>query len=329
MLSLYKLEVFNAVIEAGSFSRAAERLYLTQSAVSQHIQDLEASLGARLFERRARGVELTSAGQVLQDYTRCILNLLAEAQNAVTNVEQLSSGQIRVGATPGAGGYLVPEWMQSFRERYPRLTIALTTDVTAEIVTRILSRALDIGFVEGEIDDQTGLETLELQAIPQYVVIGRTHPWYGRQAIAVRELDGQPLVIRPAHSQTRVWLDGLLTRWGVKPVMVAELDSLEAIKQALIAGMGFSILPEYVVRRECDLGVLAALPVHDALLDRTLRLIWDGRRPLNPVSRAFLRHLSSAFPQLLKLVARLGDVSEAVEPEVSSSALDACRTEFS
>lgn len=328
MLSLHKLEIFNAVVEAGSFTRAADRLYLTQSAVSQHIQDLEASLGTKLFERRARGVELTSAGRVLQDYVRCILNLLAEAENAITQVEHLSGGQIRVGATPGVGGYLLPEWMQAFRSQYPQLTVVLITDVTAEIVNRVLNRALDVGFVEGELEGQPALHTLDLQAIPQYVVIGRSHVWYGRSSLAAYELDGQSCVVRPPPSQTRIWLDGVLARWGVKPMIVAELDSLEAIKQALIAGMGFSILPEYVVRRECELGILSALPVHDAPLQRTLRLIWDGRRPLNPVSRAFLRHLSGVFPPLLKLAAGLDDRAVRDHLDVDQTALTACRDEL-
>jgi DNA-binding transcriptional LysR family regulator len=87
MLSLYKLEIFNAVVQEGSFSRAAQRLYLTQPAVSQHIQSLESSLGTRLFKRGRRGVQLTPAGEMLHDYTRCIMRLLAEAESAITNVE--------------------------------------------------------------------------------------------------------------------------------------------------------------------------------------------------------------------------------------------------
>ncbi|MBI5667869.1 MAG: LysR family transcriptional regulator [Chloroflexi bacterium] len=300
MLNLYKLEIFRMVVEAGSFSRAADRLYLSQSAISQHIQDLEASLGTRLFERGPRGVRLTPAGAILQEYTRCILNLLAEAENAVMNVEEISSGQLRIGATPGVGGYLLPEWIQTFRTRYPHLVVSLQTDVTARITAALLNRTLDIGFIEGELDEDDTLAALVLESVPQRVVVGHNHPWYGQTSIAVTQLRGQPFIVRPPHSQTRIWLEQMLNRYNIEPVIAAELDSPEAIKQAVIAGMGISILPEYVIRRERELRLLNAIEVADADLRRDLKLVWAQRQPLNPIVRAFMLHLSSQFPQVLK-----------------------------
>ncbi|MBL8120019.1 MAG: LysR family transcriptional regulator, partial [Anaerolineae bacterium] len=134
MLDLYKLHIFSVVAETGSFSAAAERLYMTQPAVSQHIKELEGGLGRTLFQRGWRGVKLTAHGEILQRYTGEIFALVAEAERALTDVEQLSSGRVRVGATPGVGVYLAPEWVQQFRSRYPQLTVALQTGVTASIV---------------------------------------------------------------------------------------------------------------------------------------------------------------------------------------------------
>lgn len=300
MLQSYKLEIFNAVIETGSFSRAAERLYLTQSAVSQHIQDLEATLGTKLFERGARGVRLTPSGEILQEYTRCILNLLVEAENAVMNVEGISGGQLRIGATPGVGGYLLPEWIQAFRTRYPRLVVSLQTDVTARVTAAILSRALDIGFIEGELDDDEALTALVLESVPQRVVIGKNHPWYDQTSIPVDRLDGQAFIMRPPHSQTRIWLEQVLSQHGIQPEVAAELDSPEAIKQAVIAGMGISILPEYVIRRERELRLVHVLEVSGANMQRELKLVWNNRQPLNPIVRAFMLHLSLQYPQVAR-----------------------------
>ncbi len=298
MLDSRKLEIFNAVVEAGSFSRAAESLYLSQSAVSQHIQELEATLGTKLFERQARGVHLTASGEILRDYTRCILNLLIEAENTIMNVEAVSSGQLRIGATPGIGGYVLPDWIQPFRVRYPQLMVSLQTDVTTRIMAAILNRALDIGFIEGELDDHDALEVLVLESIPQRVVVGQHHPWYGQPAVTVEELRGQPLIVRPLHSQTRIWLEQLLARHAISPTIAAELDSPEAIKQAVIAGMGISVLPEYVIRRERDLGLIHLLTVDGANMQRDLKLVWATRTALNPIVRAFLLHLSNQYPQV-------------------------------
>ena len=114
MLDLHKLEIFLRVVREGSFSRAAESLLMTQPAVSQHIADLEAQLGATLFSRARRGVILTTEGETLHGYALQILRLLAEAENAVTDVRKLSSAQLAIGATPGLSSYLLP-FASSFR----------------------------------------------------------------------------------------------------------------------------------------------------------------------------------------------------------------------
>ncbi len=301
MLSLYKLEIFNAVVQEGSFSRAAERLYLSQPAVSQHIHSLESSLGTRLFERGRRGVQLTPAGEMLHDYTRCIMRLVAEAEGAITNVEQLDSGQIRIGATPGASTYLVPDWMRAFQNRFPRLSIALLTEVTAQIAAGILNHTLDLGFVEGEPEADERLDQVVLREFKQCVVVGQGHPWYTAAAVPIAALAGQPFITRPRNSQTRAWLDQLLTRHNLTLNVVAEFDNPEAIKQAVISGMGITILPEYAVRLEQKLGIVRALPVEDEVLQRALKLIWRKGEPFTPVTGAFLTHLADQFPQLLAL----------------------------
>jgi DNA-binding transcriptional LysR family regulator len=301
MLSLYKLEIFNAVVQEGSFSGAAKRLLLTQPAVSQHVQSLESSLGTRLFERGRRGVQLTPAGETLYDYTRCILRLLAEAESAITNVEQLDSGQIRIGATPGAGMYLIPDWMRTFQSRFPQLSISLLTDVTAQIAAGILNHSLDLGFAEGELDDNERLDRMVLQEVSQFIIVGQGHPWYAETAVPFAALNGQPFITRPRNSQTRVWLDQLFNRYSISPNIVAEFDNPEAIKQAVISGMGITLLPEYAIRREQKLGIIRALPVQNVVLQRALTLTWRRQESFAPVTRAFLTHLAGQFPQLLTL----------------------------
>ena len=140
MLDLYKLRIFVTVVQEGSFSAAAERLYITQSAVSQHVSDLEAGLGVKLFTRGRRGVTLTHPGQILLGYARQIFDLVVEAENAVADVENLEGGALTIGATPGVGVYLLPDWISSFRARYPRLTISTQTGITSEIISGILAQ---------------------------------------------------------------------------------------------------------------------------------------------------------------------------------------------
>jgi len=303
MLNLYKLEIFAIVVQTGSFSAAADQLLMTQPAVSQHIQDLEASLGTRIFIRGRRGVSLTPAGETLHEYTRTILRLVADAENAVTDVTQLAHGHVSVAATPGISVYRLPDWTQAFRKHYPNLAISVQTSITPQIIVDLRSKRLDLGLIEGELDgmDQKGLGVLELETDEQFVVVGPHHPWMGRPSITCDALNGQQFVMRQRSSQTRIWLEGQLTRAGIQVEVAAEFDNVESIKRAVIRGLGITILPAYAVHSEVEIGVLHALPIEGEPMERTLKLVWSRECSFSPVTRAFLRFLSAYLPRLAEL----------------------------
>jgi len=303
MLNLYKLEIFNTVAIEGSFSKAAHRLLLTQPAVSQHIHDLEASLKVDLFNRSSRGVQLTPAGETLLDYTRCILRLLAEAESALTQIGQLEDGQILIGATPGASVYLLPEWIQSFHHRFPNLSVRLSTSTTGEIAAGLSAQALDLGFVEGELELEPPLNALVLRKIDLFLVVGAGHPWWSKERVFISDLENQPFITRPHGSQTRAWIDQVLQQHGVAPKIIAEFDNPESIKLAAASGMGIAILPEWGLSNELLAGKLRILPVAEVDFHRSLKLLWNDSAPLKPVSRSFLSHLIDLFPQLTRMVA--------------------------
>lgn len=303
MLDLYKLHIFSVVVQTGSFSAAADQLYMTQSAVSQHIKELEGSLGRQLFQRGRRGVRLTPHGEVLNRYTGEIFELVAKAENALVNVEQLTSGRISLGATPGIGVYLVPDWVQHFRARYARITVAMQTDITARIVADVLGGRLEIGFIEGELDDQPNprLSSLVLEEIEQQVIVGFKHPYWDRQAIELHDLHQQSLIVREANSHSRIWLEKSLHQHGIEPLIGAEFDNLESIKRAISVGRCLAILPPYVVQTEAQQGLLHVLPIVGRPLTRSLKLIWDSQVSLSPIVRAFLLELASRYPPLQSL----------------------------
>jgi LysR family transcriptional regulator, low CO2-responsive transcriptional regulator len=295
MISLYKLEIFVTVFRLGSFSAAAKQLYMSQPAVSQHIQDIERHLGARLFERGgSRGVTPTPSGVLLHEYAVKIIDMLAEAENRLTIVENLPEGQIHAGATPGISTYLFPGWLQTFREQYPNLTLHLQTGITSRVIQGVLSQDFNYGFVEGEIDDfhDSRLTHLVLCETPMLLVVGREHPWWGRPAVSIHEFDGEPFITRQTDSRTRRWLDQTFALHDVKPSVAAAFDSPEAIKTAIMSSMGAAILPEYVVQHEMQNGAIRAVPVKDAPFTRHLRLVWSKNATFSPVALAFLKHLS-------------------------------------
>lgn len=292
MLTLHKLEIFMRVVECGSFSRAADDLFMTQAAISQHIRDLENGLGTDLFERGRRGVTPTVAGKHLAHYAQQILRLVAEAEATVTDVEGLSYGQLRIGTTPGSGAYLLPDWTQSWQRSYPQLTVALHTVITREALLGVRTGRFDLAIVEGEIDDATPFDVMILQPIDLVVVVGPDHRWWGQNQIELNALQDEPLITRQPTSQTRTWIENLMTEHAIQPRVVAEFDSPESIKRAVISGLGVAIQPDYVIQRERDAGTLWSLRVVDASLQRVLKLVTQADRLLPPIAQAFVNHLS-------------------------------------
>lgn len=303
MLSLYKLEIFSVVVQYGSFSAAADHLYMTQSAVSQHIQDLEASLGTKLFSRGRRGVTLTASGEKLYDHTTQILSMVAAAENDVMDVANLASGHASIGSTPTIGIYTLPNWLRSFREVYPNLTLALQTGTTSDIVNGVLNHQLDIGFVEGEVEKmrRSRLGVLMLQVIDMVVVVGPQHAWWEKDRVTINDLDSQAFVMRQRNSQTRIWLDEMFQEYGIQPIVSAEFDNPESLKQSVVMGPCITVLPTYAVQQDLEHKRLHAVAVDELPLRRMLKLVWDRQVPLSPIARTFLTFLIDQFPQLKTL----------------------------
>jgi LysR family transcriptional regulator, low CO2-responsive transcriptional regulator len=301
MLNLYKLEIFHAVANRGSFSKAADQLLLSQPAVSQHIRDLEASLQTRLFIRGSRGVQLTPSGEVLLEYTRCILRLLAEAEGAIHQLKDFREASLAIGATPGVGTNLLPAWILAFQERFPGARLSLRTDTTHAILQEILHGRLDLGFVEGEMVPTSPIQVLALREIELFVMVGRQHPWAGQTSVALSDLEGAPFITRPAGSHTRSWIDHFFEANAVTPHIIAEFDRPEAIIAAVSAGMGITILPDWGHATSME-RQLTHLTIDGLPLRRTLKLVWSADHPLQAISRAFLSLLLEEFPQLAEVV---------------------------
>lgn len=306
MLDLYKLRIFMAVVQEGSFRGAAERLYITQSAISQHIKDLETALGRQLFERGWRGVTLTAHGELLQGYAQRIFDLVAEAENALTNLENLPEGRLIIGATPGVGIYLAPDWIGHFRSRYAQFSVTLQTGVTAQIVSDVLSQRLELGFVEGELEAHQNprLGICILQEVLQMVIVGPKHPWWEAESVCLDALRDQLFIVRPPNSQSRIWLEQTLRAHGIEPRISAEFDNIESTKRAVAAGTCITILPRYAVQSEIGQGLLRALPIDGDPLRRTLKLAWDRSAHFTPIGRAFLEMLRAEYPSIAEVIGK-------------------------
>ncbi len=305
MLNLYKLEIFTAVVEEGSFSKAADRLFMSQAAVSQHIHDLEAGLGITLFIRRPNGVQITESGQRLLDYTIKILGLVAAAESELTNVKKMAKGSLHIGAVPAAAAHFLTPWIKLFQQNYPNINLSLQHETSTSILHLLQDDMIDLGFVDEQAIPTPGVQSVSLPGTRIYLIVCKGHPWQERKSISIRELDRAPFVARPSRVHTRTWTNQFFAQYGITPTIVAEAEDSTEIITAVLRHQAAAFLPGYLAQPEINQGSLINLLIDEApYLDRDLILLIPAKNSINPISKAFLEIFVQYFPKIHQLFGR-------------------------
>jgi len=297
------LKVFLAVVQHGSFNRAAKALLMSQPAVSQRIRQLEALLGVPLFQRTAQGVRLTPAGQRFLRYAQALHWLFLAAESHVSTPHPEDRRRLLLGATPTVSFYCLPEWLKHFHKTHSNVLVHLRTGTTSQLLQQVTKHILPLALVEGELPDQPRVNLIILRKMEFLVVAPAREPWVSQQRIPLEALDGVPFVTRPRDAQTRKWMEAIFARYGIRPRIVAELDSPEAIKHAVAQGLGLSMLPRCLAERTSR-SDLHFLEIANARLTRHIKAIWAYGQPLAPLALSFLQSLESCFPHLRSVLAQ-------------------------
>jgi DNA-binding transcriptional LysR family regulator len=295
-MTLRQFEVFLAVARAGSFRRAAEALHLSQPALSQHVRELEAELDARLFDRLGRAVHLTEAGRILGDHATRLFATLSDARHAIAELQGLQRGTLAIGASTTPGIYVLPGVLGVFRQRYPAIEVTLQLGNSEQIHELVRSGELDLGVI-GDSGRRPAEASLAARMEDELVlVVGQAHAWARRRDVDSGELAGQPLLLREPGSATRQVTERALAAAGVayRPGMV--LPHTEAIKQAVLAGLGVAFVSVYAVQGEQATGRLRALRVRGIRIVRHFHLIHHERRRPSTAARAFVELFAAADP---------------------------------
>jgi DNA-binding transcriptional LysR family regulator len=288
-VDLRQLEIFVKVAELGSFSRAAEALYLTQPTVSEHIRTLEEELAVRLLDRLSRGAAVTKGGQLLLSYAQRMLALSREARQAMDRFQGRMSGDLHVGASTIPGEYVLPTLIGRFKEKYPDISITLLIGDSQTVVDWVSAGRAELGVVGARLS-QRGVEYKELMPDEVVVVVPASHTWHGRKQISLDELRREPLLIRERGSGTRAALEATLAEAGLDLGafrIVGEMGSTQAIKQAVKAGVGVSVVSKRAVEEECKVGLCWCLRVKDLKVMRAFHLATHKERSRSPLAEAF------------------------------------------
>ena len=254
-LDNFRLVVFRAVAEHLSFRKAAEELYLTQPAVSLQIKALEEDLGVQLFDRAGAHIALTGAGIILLGYCEKVSKLLLNAEHEIAALSGEHAGQLALGASTTIAQYVLPRLLGEFRREHPRVQTTLMSGNTEHIVEALEKQKIALGFIEGPARSR------EVKAVPfledELVLIASTaHEWAERPSVSCSEIASIPLLMRERGSGTRHVIELALQRQGIKRKSLQiemELDSTEAIKSAVDAGLGVGFVSRWAIAKDLRL----------------------------------------------------------------------------
>ncbi|HEX3176018.1 MAG TPA: selenium metabolism-associated LysR family transcriptional regulator [Methylomirabilota bacterium] len=294
-MDLRRLEIFAKVAELGSFSRAAEALFLTQPTISEHVRGLEDELGVQLLDRLGRGATPTRAGQLLLGYARRMLSLSREAHQALERFQGRVSGELVVGGSTIPGEYVLPAIIGRFKAKYPDVSISLLIGSTRQVSDWLEEGRVEVGVV-GARPGTRVLEARELMADELVLVVPAGHPWAARKSATLAELQKAPMVVRERGSGSRQAVEHALEEAGVELSslrVVGEMGSTQAVKQAVRAGLGIALLSKRAVEDECRAGLLACVKVKDLRIARAFYLVIHRDRTRSPLAQAFIEFTES------------------------------------
>ncbi len=301
-VELAQLRTLRAVAETLNFTRAAERLGLTQSAVSHQIKSLEAELGEPLFIRAKRGVLLSEGGRAALEHATRILDEAEALHGRLRGAGRAPSGRVRAAAATQAFVYLFAELFEAFMRAHPQIELTFRTTVsTDQTVADILAGSAEVGFAALPVYSPS-LQVRELFEDELVLVAGPRHRLAGRGSVSVRDVAAERLVLFERGSSVRRATDAFFHRVGVRPALALESNDTYFVKLMVERGLGVSLLPAWAVREEVAGGRLVRLAVAGHRLRRSVSMIFLGRQP-PAATRAFVEFML-AHRQELQSVAR-------------------------
>ena len=297
-MDIRKLEVFCKIVDLKSFSKAAEFVSLTQPTVSEHVRQLEDLLGEKLLDRLGREVLPTPAGELLYRYAVRLIKLQDETFQAIRQFSGNLTGDLVLGASTIPGAYLLPRLIESFQSRHPAIRLRLKIADTAKTTHHLLSGEMEIGII-GARARVPALESTDIFSDRLILVVPPRHPWAKVSTISLEDLATQPFILREEGSGSRTVMNEELLRHGFNPAAlspVAEIDSSEAVRQAVKAGLGIAILSSLAVAEDLEKGSLVQVSIEGIDIRRPFYLVQRKNRQLSPLAQAFLEHLRSSGP---------------------------------
>lgn len=311
--TLHQLKVFEAAARHNSFTRAAEELFLTQPTVSMQVKQLTKAVGLPLFEQVGKRLFLTPAGEELFATCRDIFDRLSQLEMTIADLRGLKQGQLRLTVITTAK-YFVPRLLGPFCQRYPGIDISLQVTNHEGLLERLNNNTDDL-YILSQVPTHLDLCHHRFLENPLVVLSNNTHPLASEKNIPPQRLNGEHFIMRELGSGTRASIESFFKEWGVEVKVRLELGSNEAIKQAIVGGLGLSILSLHTLALEGTTSKITILDVQGFPIERYWYVVYPNGKQLSVLARTFLDYLLNEGKQVaeetsvLKLTSKISEMS--------------------
>ena len=298
--TLDQLRILKAISSEGSFKKAAESLYISQPAVSLHVQNLERQLNVPIFDRGTRRVMFTEEGEILLRYGNRILSLCDETCRAIEDLKNLQGGTLIVGASQTTGTYLMPRLIGLFRQKYPQVAVQLQVHSTRRISWSVANGQINLAIIGGQVPSELKnvLKVTSYAEDELVLIVPKLHPFSKLDSIQKEDLYRLRFIALDTQSTIRKVIDEVLNRNGIDSSrfkIEMELNSVEAIKNAVQSGLGAAFVSLSAIAKELELGILHKVKIQDITIKRTLSIVVNPNKYSSKASETFSKEILTLF----------------------------------
>jgi len=286
MLNFNQLRAFHYAAKHLSFTHAANRMFVTQPAVTAQVKALEAGCGLKLFRKKGRQVHLTEEGKTLYEYTQRIFRYEREIENVIDDMKELKRGVLRIGSTKTYARYFMPSLLSSFHKDYPHIKIHLDEGSSLNMTNSLLDFKNDVAVI-AKAEQNQDISFIPFSQEELVIVVSSDHPLTARKSVSPQELAKEPLIMKETGSGTRKRVNMLFEQHNCTPNTLMETSNNEFIKQLIQRGEGVSILVKACVAEEIEEGKLATVPLKGQRVYLDVSFAYLKNQPLSVPARAF------------------------------------------
>ena len=286
-MNLKQLEAFYLVVKKKSFTRAAEELSVTQPAVTIQVKSLEKSLNLRLIQQVGKKIQLTESGEFLYQYAEKIFDLVLDANEKMRDFKKLMRGTLRIGTTKNYARYIKPSLLSEFQRRFPGIKVILDEGNSEDMAKSVLEKKNELALIS-QLNLDRKIKSLFFSTVQFVLVVSPEHRFSQRKSISLRELNGEPVILREKGSGSRAAILRKFQEYGIWPSVITEASSLDFIVGYVKQNKGVSFMFEPDIKEELERGTLKVIFVEEGNIIFFTDIIYHSEKTLSPPGLAFL-----------------------------------------